>query len=166
MWGGEEEDDSFPSLSPGSQVFRWLVLRARPALLSALSSPSSSRAQPPLVGRQRESAGEGKDGKRVWGVVLYGVGENEESTQMYHYWRKEKKKKSQTFDTWHLFRKPVCCFVKQEKPRWGLRTCETSEGLSAECFDKVIHNASNRTAVWEPNFSVQYFQQVNIFNQW
>lgn len=52
------------------------MLRARPALLSALSSPSSSRAQPPLAGRQRGSAGEGEDRKRGVGAEVVGVSEN------------------------------------------------------------------------------------------
>ena len=40
------------------------MLRAWPALLSALSSPSSSRTQPPLAGQQRGSAGGSRGGER------------------------------------------------------------------------------------------------------
>lgn len=78
-WGGREEGREekkrmtvFPASAQGVRLFRWLVLRAWPALLSALSSPSSSRAQPPLAGRQRGSAGEGKHRKKGVGVAVEG----------------------------------------------------------------------------------------------
>lgn len=52
----------FLASAQGVKLFRWLLLRAWPALLSALSSPSSSRVEPPLTGWQRGSAGESMEG--------------------------------------------------------------------------------------------------------
>lgn len=92
-WEKKKRMTVFPASAQGVKLFRWLVLQAWPALLSALSSPSSSRAEPPLAGRQRGSAG-GEEGG--WGV--YGGGGLEEMSKTHKYANLLKKKIT---DTWH-----------------------------------------------------------------